>query len=90
MVGIDEPRMRPLPRRDCGTRRIPNARRLATNEGVFAVRFVPDRRNDDTVRGEPLEGGQLCLGLVRETVTDAKRESWECEHAERIPRLKTA
>jgi hypothetical protein len=57
---------------------------------VFAVRFVPDRRNDDTVRGEPLEGGQLSLGLVRESVTDAKRESWECEHAERIPRLKTA
>jgi hypothetical protein len=57
---------------------------------VFAVRLVPHRRHDDTVRGEPLEGGQLSLGLVRESVTDAKRESWECEHAERIPRLKTA
>jgi hypothetical protein len=77
--------MRPLPRRDGGTRRSPDACRLAANEGVFAVRLVPHWRNDHAVRGKPLESGELGLGLVCKSVTDAKRESWQCEHAERIP-----
>jgi hypothetical protein len=85
VVGVNEPWMRPLPRRDGGARRRPDAGRLAADEAVFAVRLVPDRRHDDAGGGEPFEGGKLGLGLVREPITDAEGESWECEHAERIP-----
>ena len=53
---------------------------LGTNESMFAIGLVPDRRDLDAAFGEQLEGVQLCSGLVRKAITDPERESFQYQH----------
>ena len=86
MVGIDEPGMRPLPRRHGFRRRHTHARGLAPDKRMLAIRLVPHRGDDDAPRCELLERRELGLGLVGEAITDTERQSGKRFHLRSIPR----
>ena len=60
----------------CGT----GARRLGAYDEVFTVGLVPYGSDLNTFVGEQLEGPQLSLCLVRESVSYSKCEFIDCFH----------
>jgi hypothetical protein len=73
VVGIDEPRVRPLSGRHGPGRRRPHARGLTADERMLTVRLVPHWGDDDAPRREHFKGGELRLGLAGETIADPER-----------------
>ena len=77
VVGIDKPRMAPAPLFHRLGRGRPDARRLATDEAVLAIRFIPYRSDEDPVGLELLKGRQLGGSLMGKTVSDTERQPGE-------------
>ena len=77
MVGIDKPRMAPAALFHRLGRGRPDARWLAADEAVLAVRFVPHGGDEYPVGLELLEGRQLGGSLMGETVSDTERQPGE-------------
>jgi len=71
VVGIDEIGVLPAQRLDGRIGLGAGVARLAVDDGVFAVGFVPDRCDLDALIFQQLEGVQLGLTLMAEPVTDA-------------------
>ena len=85
VVGIDVVGLLPArsPHRRVG--RGAHARRFGADDGVLAVRFVPDGDDVDAVVRRHHAGPQLGLGLMRETVADTEGEFFQGKHDEIHP-----
>jgi len=73
VIRINVPAATPAGRLDGGLCGIEHALRFGTDEGVFAIGFVPDRRHLDAPFGEQLEGAKLGPGLVRKRSPTRRR-----------------
>ena len=60
----------------CGS----NARRFGSDEGVFAVRFIPNRHHLDSLGENLLKSPQLRGSLVGKAIANAEREPGELKH----------
>src|SRR4051812_47570536 len=83
------PAWRPTQFFHSGLSSIEDALRFRSDKGVFAIRFVPHRHDFDAVLRQHLEGSQLSLRLMGESVPDAERKSLECQHDVFFPEVET-
>ena len=60
----------------CGS----NARGFGSDEGVFAVRFIPNRNHLDSLGSNLLKSQQLRGSLVCKAIANAEREPGESKH----------
>ena len=74
VIGVQMIRLFPAEFLDRRVRRGAGDGRLGADDGVFAVGLVPDRNNLDALIGDHDARPQLGLGLMRKTVTQAKRK----------------
>ena len=80
VIGIHEPRVRPSPRSHSLGRRHAHTQRLAANEGVFAVGFIPHRSHHNAVGSQTFKGRELRASLMGKAIADAKRKPGQEKH----------